>query len=160
MQSYSHGEFQVSGYKISTTNTDFQSRKDIGAAWTKFRTENMADKIKGKTNPTLHCVYYNYTNAKDVNNRGYDMLIGFVTEKGAQTDPEITTIVIPAQNYKYETVKGIMPITVIDKWREINKNAKIGKIQRTYGFDMDMYLEDGSVTVTVAVEGKPEKEEK
>jgi predicted transcriptional regulator YdeE len=141
MQSYSHGEFQVSGYKISTTNTDFQSRKDIGAAWTKFRTENMADKIKGKTNPTVHCVYYNYTNAKDVNNRGYDMLIGFVTEKGAQTDPEITTIVIPAQNYKYETVKGVMPITVIDKWREINKNAKIGKIQRTYGFDMDMYLE-------------------
>ena len=52
-----------------------------------------------------------------------------------------------------------MPITVIDKWREINKNAKIGKIQRTFGFDMDMYLEDGSVTVTVAVEGKTEKAE-
>lgn len=152
MESYSHGQFQVSGYKISTTNQDFQSRKDIGAAWNKFKTENMAEKILGKTGPTLHCIYFNYSDQKNLNSRSYDMLIGFVTEGKVQTDPEITTITIPPQNYKHDTVKGIMPITLIKKWQEINKMGQKGRLARTFGFDMDMYLEDGSVIATVSVE--------
>jgi predicted transcriptional regulator YdeE len=149
MQDYSHEECNFSGYKISTTNKDKQSAHDIMAAWTKWREGNLADKVQGKSNETLYCIYFNYQNAENPDERSYDLLIGFETISGVeQTDPEITTETIPAQNYKYDTVPRDDFPAFMAKWAEINS---MSDLNRTYGFDMDIYGQD-EITIAVAVE--------
>jgi len=151
MQSYSHPGFQVSGYRITTTNKDLKSRKDIGGAWAKFRGENLDKLIQGKTSDTLYCVYYNYTNTGEIDQKSYDSLIGFETKVDAiQTSKMITTITIPEQNYKYVLAKGELPAALVQQWKKIN-DMDSNELNRVFGFDMDMYLEDG-VCTTVSVE--------
>jgi predicted transcriptional regulator YdeE len=151
MEDYQHGAFNVTGYKITTTNKDFQSRNDIGSAWKKWTVENIAASVQGKVSETLHCIYFNHTDADNIDERGYDMLIGFNTfDDAVQTNPELTTITIPAQDYKYDTAVGEMPIALINKWKEINELSK-AEVNRSFGYDMDLYLEDGSVMVAVSV---------
>ena len=152
MQKYSHASFQLTGYKISTSNKDHQSGKDIMEAWKTFRSENMADLIEHKAYPTLHCVYFNYTNSTNVDERGYDMLIGYLTEEGkTQSNHELKTITIPAQDYAYVTVKGEMPKSLIEEWKKINSIPE-SELKRAFGFDLDMYNEDQTeCTITVSV---------
>ena len=150
MENYSHEVFWIAGYKISTTNKDHQSGKDIMQAWTKFRSENMADLIQGKSNPTIHCIYFNYQNPENIDERSYDMLIGFTTEEGALQDNEqITSIEIPKQDYKYTMVTGELPQALITEWSKINQMSS-EELRRSYGYDMDMYTDDG-VCLAVSV---------
>lgn len=152
MEKYSHPAFQISGYKITTSNKDRQSGKDIMGAWKKFRSENMADLIENKVYPTLHCVYFNYTNPENIDERGYDILIGFLTEEGTtQTNPELTTITIPAQDYEYVVAKGEMPKSLIEEWKKINSMSQT-ELNRAFGYDLDMYNADETeCTITVSV---------
>jgi predicted transcriptional regulator YdeE len=152
MQKYTHGSFEVSGYKISTTNKDLKSQSDIGAAWGKFMSEDFVNRIKHKEFPGVHVVYFNYTNPENASERGYDMIIGFLTKSGeAQDDPEITTLEIPALNYEYLEVKGAMPTCVIDGWQKINTMTP-DECHRAFAYDLDMYAEDRSgATLTVSV---------
>ena len=148
MEEYSHAEFNISGYKISTTNKDKLSGSDIMSAWTKWREGNLADKVVGKSNETLYCVYYNYQNAQNSDERSYDMLIGFETEHGVmQSDPEIINVSIPAQNYKYDSVKREDFAAFMAKWAEINS---MSDLNRTFGCDMDIYSKD-EITIAVAI---------
>lgn len=150
MQDYFHGAFNVTGYKVSITNMDFQSQT-VMAAWKKWLETDIASAIVGKASETLHCIYFNYTNPEKMDEQGYDMLIGYNTADDAvQTNPELTTITIPAQDYKYDIASGEMPMTLINKWKEINALSK-EEVNRSFGYDMDMYLEDGSVTIAVSV---------
>lgn len=153
MEKYSHTAFNVTGYKITTTNKDNQSGKDIMQAWEKFRSENIADLIQNKVYPSLHCVYYNYTNPENVDERGYDMLIGYLTEPDStQENKELTTITIPAQDYEYVLVKGEMPKSLIEEWSKINALSPV-ELNRSFGYDLDMYSENGTeCTITVSVQ--------
>ena len=152
MEKYSHDTFQVTGYKITTTNKGLQSRSDIGAAWAKFLSEDMANKIEHKAYPGVHVVYFNYVNPQNTAERGYDMLIGFLTEAGsAQRDDQFTTITIPAQDYEYVEVKGEMPMALIEGWKTINALSP-DECRRAFEYDLDMYNEDRSgATITVSV---------
>jgi predicted transcriptional regulator YdeE len=149
MQDYSHSQFQVSGYKFSTTNKDNQSTKDIMAAWEKVRGVNLAELVVGKVNETLYCIYFNYQNAENYDERSYDFLIGFETSADAvQVDSEIQTQVISAQNYKYDSVKREDFAAFLAKWADINAMTDLN---RTFGFDMDIYSKD-EITIAVSVE--------
>jgi predicted transcriptional regulator YdeE len=114
MQEYSHEAFEVTGYQFATNAQ--HAFEDISKAWEKINSQNILESVEHKTYPGLHNVYYNFTNQDDVENRGYDVLIGFVTDsKSEQTNPLLTTITIPAQDYKYETVAGEIPQSVVEK---------------------------------------------
>lgn len=149
MQSYSHGAFQVSGYKVTIPNPQ-EAQSIIQPAWHKFMKEGLFKQIEHKAYPHVHAVYYNYTNPEDLNKVGYDMLLGFVTEEGStQSNPDFVTIQIPPQDYKYTKIAGnfqqILPI----EWDKINKMPK-DEVNRSYGYDMEMYSEDYK-TCTLAV---------
>jgi len=152
MEKYSHGPFQVTGYKITTTRKNNQEQKDIAEAWAKFMSEKIADKILHKAYPTLHAVYFNYVNPENLEERGYDMLIGFITEENStQEDASLTTITIPAQDYEYIKVTGEMPASLVSAWQKVNAISK-EECDRAFGYDMDMYNADMSeVTLTVSV---------
>ncbi|MEQ1553682.1 MAG: effector binding domain-containing protein [Ferruginibacter sp.] len=152
MEKYSHGSFQVTGYKITTTKKNNKEAKDIADAWAKFMTDNMADKILHKAYPTLHMVYYNYVDAYNLEERGYDMLLGFMTELNTeQVDKSLTTIVVPPQDYEYVKVDGELPKNLILEWQKVNALSK-NECKRAFGYDMDMYNADMTgVTLTVSV---------
>jgi predicted transcriptional regulator YdeE len=152
MQKYSHTSFQVTGI-VARIDNAADAEKDIHAAWMKFMSGNYSEKITGKEFPGVHVVYYNYENPEDVSKRSYDMLIGFLTKTGeVQSDPEVTTLEIPDQNYEYLEVKGEMPTCVVDGWKQINA-LSVEECKRTYKFDLDMYAEDRTgATLTVSVQ--------
>ena len=152
MEKYSHGAYQVTGYKVTTTKKDGQEHKDIVEAMAKFKSENMAEKIMHKAYPTLHVVYFNYTNAENVKERGYDMLVGYITEEHSiQEDPSLTTITIPPQDYEYMKVTGEMPASLFAAWDKVNAMSK-EECNRAFGYDLDMYNADMTeVTLTVSV---------
>jgi predicted transcriptional regulator YdeE len=152
MEKYSHGAFQVTGLKITTTNKNDQMHTDIGALWEKFMAEKVADKILHKAFPGLHMVYFNYTNPENFEERGYDVLMGYVTEENStQTDPSLITINILAQDYEYVTVNSPLPENLIAEWKKVNSMTK-EECNRVYGYDLDMYGEDmKTVTLTVSV---------
>lgn len=152
MEKYSHGAFQVTGYKITTTKKDNQDVKDIADAWAKFISEGMSEKIKHKAYPTLHTVYFKYIHPENIKERGYDMLIGYITEENpAQDEVSLTTTRIPAQEYEYIQINGGLPEALITEWQKVNAMSK-EECNRAFGYDMDMYNEDMSgVTLTVSV---------
>ena len=80
------------------------------------------------------------------------MLIGYITKTGTtQDNPAITTIEIPAQDYRYMTTKDISPENIFSSWKTIN-NTPQSELVRNYGYDLDMYSEDHtSLTIAVSV---------
>jgi predicted transcriptional regulator YdeE len=150
MEQYSHGAFQVTGYKITTTKKNNKETQDIENAWAKFMSEKMGDKILHKAYPHLHMVYFNYVNANNLLERRYDMIMGYVTEDNSvQEDVDLVTIHIPAQDYEY--IKFTDASTYKAQWQKVNAMSK-EECNRSFGYDMDMYSEDMSeVTLAVSV---------
>ncbi len=150
MEAYSHGPFQVTGYHVTIPSLE-QEEQIIMEAWWRWMGENMGEWIVQKVYPTLHTVYYNYKNPLDLTKKGYDMLIGYMTEVGSVQDEKYTTVEIPAQDYQYTTVGGKLPDRLIETWMEINDTPH-DVLPRSYGYDLDMYNADGTeVTVAISV---------
>jgi predicted transcriptional regulator YdeE len=80
------------------------------------------------------------------------MLIGYITKTGTtQTDPTITTIQIPAQDYRYTTTNDISPENIFGTWNSINTMSR-SELPRSYGYDLDMYNENHTeLTIAVSV---------
>lgn len=150
MDSYSHGAFQVSGYTVSLKNM-MTMVADIQAAWGKFFADGLDKAVEHKEYPHLHTIYYNFVDPTGPR-LGYDMLIGYVTKDSTtQSDPRVTTVTVPAQNYKYKKYYGNPKEILASAWKEVNSMPK-EEVVRTYGYDMEMYGEDGNeVTVAVSV---------
>lgn len=69
------------------------------------------------------------------------MIIGYVTKTGViQKDPRLTTIQIPAQDYRYMTLSDISPESIFGAWNTINATPA-SELARSYGYDVDMYNE-------------------
>jgi predicted transcriptional regulator YdeE len=151
MDSYSHGAFTVAGYMVTGISRATMVH-DIQTAWGTFMKDKMGDVVVGKAYPHLHTLYYNFVDPTGPS-LAYDMLIGYAVHDGTiQSDPRITTVVVPAQNYKYKKYTGNPRELLPGAWSEINAMPK-EDVKRTYAYDMEMFSEDGNeVTVAVAVE--------
>ncbi len=151
MQDFSHEAFVVSGYNY-TISSPQEAQTVIKAAWDEMMKQGKIGNIEHKLSGSVHAVYYNYKNLDDRSKLGYDMLIGFMTEPGTQqTDPNIITLTIPAQDYKYMEVSGDFAAILGQKWAEINAMPK-EEVNRDFGYDLEMYSEDyKSATLAVSV---------
>ena len=65
MDSYSHGPFEVSGYKVTIENPE-QEGKVIMAAWQTFFADDISSRITDKVYQNVHAVYYNYHDQDDL----------------------------------------------------------------------------------------------
>lgn len=100
--------------------------------------------------PHVYAIYYNYHDIGNFEQFGYDMLLGFVIEEGtAQSNPQVVTVQIHAQDYKFFKVEGDLRETVQIEWATIN-SLPISELDRDYGYDMDMYSKDNK-TCNIAV---------
>jgi predicted transcriptional regulator YdeE len=153
MDSYSHGAFQVSGYNV-TINNPQEAQSVIQQAWKKFMQEGLSQQVEHKAYQHVHAVYYNYTNLDNPEKEGYDMILGFVTEDGStQSSPELISITVPPQDYKYvKFTSDNFQIDLPIEWEKINSMPK-SEINRTHGYDLEMYSEDyKSCTLAVGAE--------
>lgn len=64
MEKYSHGPFEVTGYRFTINNPE-EEENIIMSAWKLWREQKVDDEIIEKEYPTLHAVYYNYKNPKN-----------------------------------------------------------------------------------------------
>ena len=149
MEKYSHGPFEVSGYRITIENPE-REWEIIMKAWKSFFEDDISARITDRAHPSIHAVYYNYHDQLDLSKKGYDMLIGYITTDGiVQADPTITTIIIPAQDYRYMTITDIRPDAIFGAWKTIN-STPVSELARNYGYDLDMYNE-AHTEMTIAV---------
>ncbi len=152
MEKYSHGPFEVSGYKV-TIHGPVGEWDTVMDTWKLWFTESIGDRVIEKEYPSIHAVYYNYQYPQDSKKNEYDMIIGYITKNGVvQTDPTITTIKIPAQNYRYTTLSDISPESIFGAWTKINATPS-SELARSYGYDLDMYNE-AHTEMTIAVSVK------
>jgi predicted transcriptional regulator YdeE len=149
MQEYSHGAFQVSGYKVRITNPQ-DAQGIIQEAWAKFMKGGLSHQVEHRETPHVQAIYYNYHDLGDPLKVGYDMLIGYGTLEGkTQSNPELVTITVPAQDYRYTRVTGDFQTILPIEWKKINDMPK-SEVNRDYGYDLEMYSEDYK-TCTLAV---------
>jgi Integron-associated effector binding protein len=149
MDKYSHGQFQVSGFVYNITSPQ-ESQKQIQAAWSDFMSDNKNKLIVNKAYPHVHAVYYNYNNLDNPSKEGYEMLLGYITEDNSkQTNPQLTDLVIPPQDYMYTKCTGNFQEVLPIEWAKINNIPK-SEVNRDHGYDLEMYSEDYK-TATLAV---------
>ena len=151
MEKYSHWPFEVTGYHVTIPSLD-REEEIVMWAWARWMSEDLGRDIVDREYPSLHAVYYNYQHPHDPEKNQYDMIIGYITRDGVtQTDPSITTIQIPAQDYKYMTLTDISPENILKAWTGVN-NTPASELARNYGYDLDMYNEDHTeLTIAVSV---------
>jgi predicted transcriptional regulator YdeE len=123
--------FFVSGIEVRTTNSNGQSQKDIGGLWTKFMTENIADKIPAKLSDDIYCVYTDF----ETDHTGwYTAVIGCqVSEAGDIAD--WFTALVPEGSYRVYEPRGKFPDCVANTWMQIWQDG----IDRAYLADYDLY---------------------
>ena len=121
-------EFFIAGIAVNTTNQDGQSEKDICDLWTRFTTENMAQKIAGKLSDDIYCVYTDYES--DHTGR-YIAVLGCRVEDA----DSVPTALVPDGDYHIYKPEGKFPDSVANTWRQIWQTP----IERKYSADYDLY---------------------
>ncbi len=147
MEKYSHGAFPVTGV-ISHIPSHAEAMPIIMDAWKQRFANKTGASVVGQSHPSMHAVYYNY----DVNKTSFDMLVGVMVEENiVQTNDNLTTLIIPAQDYRYIKIAWGFPDSIWNGWDEINKKTA-EELPRTYGYDLEMYNEAGDeCTIAVSV---------
>ncbi|MFA6469314.1 MAG: GyrI-like domain-containing protein [Bacteroidota bacterium] len=128
--------FKLVGLKLNgkTTNQNNQSSKDCGALWQKFEADKIFDRIPEKLSDEIYAVYFDYEMDETT---PFSYFIGCKVDKNSETPNELEELMIPAQKYCKVTAKGIMTGCIADAWKEIWSSD----IQRTFGFDFEVYGE-------------------
>ena len=148
--------FTVIGIQARTDNAkEVTADGIIGRQWHRFIGEAMADKIPGKTGPDLYAVYSEY--ASDHNGE-YTFFVGAPVKPESPPPPGMILKRIPAGKYAViTTAKGPFPKVIPEAWQQIFKLEDVGKLQRTYQTDFELYgqralnPENGEVDIYVGV---------
>ena len=132
---------KISGFKLiglkldkKTTNEGGQSNIDCGILWQKFEKENFIDRIPNKLSSEIYTVYFDY---EDDYTKPFSYFIGCKVKTDADIPNDMTSLIIPEDDYFKLIAKGKMPDCVAKSWKEIWSL----KIDRAYKYDFEMYDE-------------------
>jgi len=145
LESYSHPEFYVCGYKYRVNYETLDSQmKEIWGDQKKMESLKGIDQtgLEEKDN-SLYAVYFN----KDA--QGFDMIVGLTCKANVIQKDIFTTLTVPEQNYKYHVFDFTGPASVAEGWKKINSLPDT-ILHRTFGYDLEMYGKDMK-TFTIAV---------
>jgi len=130
--------FGILGIAVRTTNENGQSGKDIPALWNKFMSEGVLQKIPGKTDDTLYCVYTDYE--KD-HTKPYTTVLGCKVNPPVAVPEGMVYKVIPEGNYNRHTANGnILQGMVFQAWQKIWDS----ETDRKFTADFEVYGEKAS----------------
>ncbi len=126
---------QIIGIAVRTTNENGQSAKDIPKLWNKFMSEGVMDRIPGKVNSNLYCIYTEYE--KD-HTRPYTAILGCEVSNMNLLPDEMVKITIEEGNYIKRKAKG-NPIQnlIFEEWTKIWNSD----LPRNFTTDFELYGE-------------------
>ena len=145
-------EFILVGISLGrkTTNENGQSAIDCGGLWTRFEKEQVASKIKNKTDESVIAVYHNYEgNHEDP----FDYFIGCKVNAAEELEEGLETLKIKAGKFSKYTAKGKLPDCIASAWQRIWNSES----SRAYHQDFEVYdershnWEDGEVDIYISV---------
>lgn len=139
-------EFSVIGISVRTTNENGQSGKDIPALWHRFMSEGILDRIPGKVDASVYCIYTDYE--KD-HTAPYTTLLG-CRVKNLNTLPEgMTGKTFKEAVYTQRTVKGnLMEGLIYNEWLKIWESG----LNRTFIADFEIYGEKAADLINAEVD--------
>ncbi len=127
--------FSIIGIAVRTTNEDGQSGKDIPALWNKFMTENAMDKIPGKIDQSIYCMYTDYE--KD-HTKPYTTILGCRVENLSIIPEGMAGKEIASAFYSKFIAKGnLQEGVVFNEWLKIWESD----LQRKFTADFEVYGE-------------------
>ncbi|PVW16190.1 GyrI-like domain-containing protein [Marixanthomonas spongiae] len=135
MQTVKIQSFKIIGIKVRTTNENGQSAQDIGALWTKFLTEKIAEKIPNKVENSVFSIYTNYQGDFT---QPYDTILGCKVNSLEEIPEGMIGQKFEGGNYVKFISKGNLNEGIVYKtWEEIWKS----EIKRAYTADFEVYGE-------------------
>lgn len=124
----------IAGLAIRTSNENGQSSKDIPALWQRFFAEDIMNKLPGKIDNTMYCLYTDYE--KD-HTKPYTTLLGCRVLEEINA-PGVVTKTFTGDTYKVFVAKGALDDGIVFKeWLKI-WNADI---ERLFTTDIEIYGE-------------------
>lgn len=135
MQTVKIEPFKIIGIKVRTTNQNGQSAQDIGALWTKFLTEKIAEKIPNKVENSVFSIYTNYQGDFT---QPYDTILGCKVNSLEEIPEGMIGQEFEGGNYVKFISKGNLNEGIVYKtWEEIWKS----EMKRVYTADFEVYGE-------------------
>lgn len=141
----------IIGIAVQTTNENGHSAIDIPLLWQKFMAEGIMEKIPGKIDNTVYCIYTSYE--KD-HTKPYLTILGCKVESLAEIPEGMTGKIIETGNYIKYTAKGNLQQGIIfNEWVKIWNSG----IDRSYTADFEIYgkkalnPENAEVDIFIAV---------
>lgn len=128
--------FKLVGLKLKgkTTNQNNQSSKDCGNLWQKFETDKIFDLIPEKLSNEIYAVYFDYEKDETT---PFSYFIGCKVNMNSETPKQLEELLIPTQEYRKFTAKGVMTGCITDAWKEIWNS----ELKRKFEFDFEVYDE-------------------
>lgn len=134
-------QIQLVGISVVTNNANEvnPSTAKIGKTFEAYVHKRLNEKILGRVNPgTTYCVYTNYV---DGVNGEYRYFIGEESNSLDKVNPDMKSLIIPAQHYmKFLVGPGEMPQVCINAWKDIwNMSSTDLGGKRQFVADFEVY---------------------
>jgi predicted transcriptional regulator YdeE len=128
-------KFSVIGISIRTTNENGQAGKDIPALWNKFMSEGAAEKIPGRTDNAIYCIYTEYE--KD-HTKPHTTILGCKVDNLNAIPAGMVGKTFNGGKYARHIAKGdILQGIIFDAWTKIWNSD----LDRAFTADFEVYGE-------------------
>ena len=144
-------QIKIVGIAIRTSNENGRSAREIPQLWSRFFSENIAEKILSKTDSTIYSIYTDY---ELDHTKPYTCILGCRVNSFDHIPEGLTGKVIEGGRFAVITATGnINEGIVYNKWMEIWNSH----IPRAYTADLEVYgeralnPENGEVDIFIAL---------
>lgn len=130
--------FSIVGISLRTDNSDFEKlTSDLQGLWSRFFSENIADKIPNKINADIYCVYTDYEGDWT---KPYSALLGCRVANLDNIPVGLIRKSFDRGLYKQFIAQGnLLQGVVLDTWKHIW--SEDANLPRTYIADFEVYSE-------------------
>ncbi|MEP1487147.1 MAG: GyrI-like domain-containing protein [Algibacter sp.] len=133
MEKLQMNAFQIIGISVRTTNENGKAKKDIGALWETFMSENLIENIPNIKDETIYAVYTDY---EGDHTKPYTTILGYKVGSLNLIPEGMVGKTIENATYTKFTAKGdLTKNAVIDQWLKIWNTD----IDRAYKSDFEIY---------------------
>ncbi len=134
----------IAGISLITSNQEAQIHNTIGNLWHDFMKFSLKDKLKDLSSPHIYAVYSDYENG---DKGGYKITIGHAVNNLDNVPDELSSITIPAGNYKTYKAKSSSPEDIVETWKMIWKQDS-NQLNRSFQTDFEEYS-DNQVMINI-----------
>lgn len=139
-------QFKIIGIAVRTTNEGGQAGQDIPSLWNSFMTEGIAEKIPGKVDNAIYCIYTDY---EQDHTKPYTTILGCKVQTLDHIPDGMVGKVVEEASYSVHVAKGdLLQGIVFNAWSTIwNMN-----LPRIFTADFEVYGDKANDTANAEVD--------